>query len=370
MQIVVALIIVLAAAVPALAQGIAPLRDALSKIPHAMLDSPANVQLYFVDMAALRQLGGGEGLSPQAVARVAIGGNIVPFVAIGARGLDYWTELSRVDIKDVRYLATVGVQPSVWGFVSEETAASTIAALDARDFDPVGPLGMLGNEGEDGRVLAPAAPLDPWRGTRQRPSFLAAKGSAIVQVIAPFLLELVLRDGPTMADSAIVDAALGGLEAALGEGELVQAMLVTPALGLRGVNGDVILNNLSPTLQDLVEALESQRAPGTQGIPAYLRGFVADTQAGDQPGVLISLAYADCTTAERAAAQLAVRFAEIIPADLTVHMEQGVHAAADGLCAASLGVKGTSTDGIGNATFKTFIERRRWFEILEIGDEP
>lgn len=363
MRIAAALVISLTASVTALAQGVEPLRDALTNMPGHLLSKPAPVQFSFVDVAALRKLGGGERLHPTVVARAVVVDALPHFVAVRARDFDYWAERSLVDLADVRYVAASSFQPVVWGLAGEEAVESTIAALDAADFDPVGTEGMLGN----GRGSDPAKvePFDPWRYAGRHSSFIAAKGSAIVQAIAPVLVEATLRGEPNMSDSDVVNAALGGIEAALGDGTLIQAMLITPLMGLGGEDREMLLN-WPPTLEEMREKLEAELQPGTQGIPSYLGGFIADAQ-GDTPSVLISVVYPDCTTAERAAAQMADRWADIMREDVRGDIEYAAIQASSGLCAATLNVTGASTDDLSNPTFDAFIRFRHHFEVLQVG---
>lgn len=363
MHIAAAFVIFLTASVAAHAQGVEQVRDALTKMPSPLLNTPSPVQFSFVDVAALRKLGGGEGLHPRIVARAIMVDALPHFVALRARGLHYWAERSLVDLANIRYLAASSLQPVIWGFDSENTAAATIAALDAADFDAVGIEGMLSNGGAPDPVKVEA--FDPWRSAGRHSSFLAAKGDAIVQAIAPRLVEAALRGEPNMAESEVVSAALGGIEAALGDGTLVQAMLITPLVGLGGADTEMLLN-AGADLDAMREKLEAELAPGTEGIPSYLGGFIADAQ-GDQPSVMISLAYPDCATAERASAQMADRLAGIMPEDVRGDMEHATLETSSGLCAATLNVTGTSTDGLGNPTFDAFIKYRQYFVALQIG---
>lgn len=363
MHIAAALIISLTASVAAQAQGVEPLRDALTKMPSHLLNTPSPVQFSFVDVAALRKLGGGEHLHPTLAARAVIGDALPHFVALRARGVGYWAERSLVDLANIHYLAASGLQPIIWGFDSEDTVAATIEALDAVDFDAIGIGGVLSNGGSSDPVEVES--FDPWRSAGRHTSFIAAKDNAIVQAVAPVLVEATLRDEPNMAESNVVNAALGGIEAALGDGTLLQAMLITPLVGLGGADTEILLN-AGANLDTMREKLEAELEPGAEGIHSYLGGFIADAQ-GDQPSVLISLAYPDCATAERAAAQMAGRLAGIMREDVRGALEHATIEAPSGLCAATLNVTGTSTDGLDNATFDAFVKYRQHFVVLQIG---
>lgn len=364
MHIAAALVIFLMASVAAHAQGVGSIRDALTKMPKFLLNTPS-AQFSFVDVAALRKLGGGERIHRTLAARAIVGDALPHFVALRARSVEYWAERSLVDLASIRYLAGSSVQPVIWGFDSEDTATSTIAALDAADFDAIEIEGMLSNRGDVDSDPVEVESFDPWRSAGRHRSFIAAKEDAIVQSIARGLVEAMLRDEPNMAESEVVSAALDGIEAALGDGMLVQALLVNPLMGLGGVDTEMLLNG-RPTLEEMREKLEAELQPGTEGIPSYLGGFIADAQ-GDQPGVLISLTYPDCATADRAAAQMAERLADIMPEDLRGDVAEAAIEASGGLCAATLNVTGTSADGLSNSTFDAFIRHRHYVGVLQIG---
>ncbi len=362
MHISIALAMSLMAGVAAHAQGVEPIRDALTNMPGHLLNKPSAVQFSFVDIAALRALGSGD-IDPTLAERAIIGDALPHFVALRARGGSYWAERSLIALANTRYLAASSLQPVIWGLDSEDTATATIAALDALDFDAIGSEGVLSNVGASHPVDAES--LDPWRYAGRDTSYIAAKGNVIIQAIAPRLVEATLRDEPDMGDSDVVNAALGGIEAALGDGTLVQAMLITPLMGLGGTDREMLLNG-RPTLEEMREKLEAELQPGTEGIPSYLGGFIADAQ-GEQPSVMISLAYPDCAIAERAAAHMADRWANIKRDDVRGDLEYEVIQASSGLCAATLNVTDASTDDLSNPTFDAFIRFRHHFEVLQIG---
>jgi hypothetical protein len=362
MRIVAALVISLAASVAAYAQGVVPIRDALTMMPGQLLDTPSPVQFSFVDVAALRELGGREGIYLTLAARAIVGDALPHFVALRARGVDYWAARSLLDLANSRYFAASGLQPLIWGLDSKDTAIAAIADLDALDFEAVGE-GMLSNGGA--RDPADVESFDPWRSGGRHSSFIAAKGPAIIQAIAPEWVEATLNDEPSMAESDVVKAALGGIEARLGDGTLVQAVMITPLVGLGGVDTEMLLNR-RPTLEETRKKLEAELEPGTEGMPSYLGGFIGDAQ-GEHPGVLISLAYPDCATAERAAAQMADRWTFTMREDLRGDVEHAAVEASSGLCAATLMVTVPTTDNLSNPTFQALIESRQYFEVLQIG---
>ncbi len=131
MRIVAALVISLTASATAHAQGVGPIREALKMVLSQLLDTPSPVQFSFVDVAALRELGGQKGISPTLAERAIVGDALPHFVGLRARGVDYWAERSLLDLANTRYFAASGLQPLIWGLDSKDTATDTIAALDA-----------------------------------------------------------------------------------------------------------------------------------------------------------------------------------------------------------------------------------------------
>ncbi len=370
MRLVAATAMLLMASVPAHAQGIEPLLDSLEKLPETVLSNPAAIQFNFVDVAALHALAGAEGLNATVLTRAMIGGMLQPYNALQVRGPEAWNEKSFVEVGDLRYLAGFGDAPktiTIWGLENEDAAASLISDLDAAEFDAVSPEGVIGNGEPLAMDPTKMDPADPWRSRVGAATFVAAKGNAVIQATVPAPFGVLLEERPSMAGSAVVTAALGGLEAALGDDLLVQAMLITPVFGLGATDLDIELI-IGLDLDVMREKLEAELEAGTQGIPAYLGGFIADAQ-GEQPAVLMSLTYADCATAERAAEQMAERWSDTMPNQAQGDMETASVEAAGGLCAATLKVAGSSDAGLRNPIFQAMFDAylRRDFTVVQIG---
>lgn len=362
--------ILLMASVPVLAQGVEPLRNSLAKLPDTVLNTSAAIQFSFVDMAAFHDLAGAEGLNRTVLARAMVGGMLPPYNTLQTHGPDAWNEKSFVDLKDLRYLAGFGDAPktvTIWGLKDEDAAASLIAALDAADFDPVDPDGVIGN-GEPLAIDPTKMNIaDPWRSRVGAATFAAAKGDAVIQAPVPTPLPVLLGQGPNMAESAVVSAALEGLKETLGDGLLVQAMLISPVFGLGGLDLDALLT-IDLDLDRAREQLEAKLEAGTEGIPAYFGGLIADVQ-GEQPAVLISLGYSDCAIAESAAEQMAQRWTDTMPEAAQGALETAHVETPDSLCAATLKVTGTSAAGSANPIFQAMFDAylRRDFTVVQIG---
>lgn len=370
MRLAAAAALLFTASFPVLAQGLDSLEDAMAKMPETVLSNPAAVQVNFVDVAALHALAGAEGLNPTVLTRAMIGGTLPPYNALQLRGAEAWNEKSFVDLGDLRYFAGFGDAPktiTIWGLENEDAAASLISALDAAEFDAVSPEGVIGNGEPLAMDPTKMDPADPWRSRVGAATFAAAKGNAVIQATVPAPFGVLLEERPSMAESAVVTAALGGLEAALGNDLLVQAMLISPVFGLGAADLDIALI-IGLDLDTMREKLEAELEAGTEGIPVYLGGFIADAQ-GQQPAVLISLTYADCATAERAAEQMAQRWSDTMPGQAQGDMETATFQSPDGLCAATLKVAGTSDAGLRNPIFQALFDAylRRDFTVVQIG---
>src|SRR5690606_17558172 len=140
----------------------------------------------------------------------------------------------KIDIADVRYLAGFGEPPmtvTVWGLADAGAAGALIEALDADDFDPVSDSGVIGNGAPMAPDLQRRDPINPWRTVVGAATFAAAKGNGIIHSTNPEAVTNLLTDGPSLADNQIVETALGGIEAAMADGVVVQAMLISPSFG-------------------------------------------------------------------------------------------------------------------------------------------
>lgn len=375
MRLTAAAAMLLTASVPALAQGLDPLQDALIKMPEMILSNPAPTQFHFVDMTALQTLAARESteLNVALLTRAAVGGTLPPFNALQMGGPGAWNEKSAVDVKDVRYFAGFGDVPntiSIWGLGGDDAAANLIAALDAGEFDAAGAEGIIGNGKPMAMNPSKMDPADPWRSRVGAATFAAAKGNAIIQAPVPEALPVLLADAPSAGENAVVSAALAGLETALGDDLLVQAMLISPAFGLGSIDPAALLAP-GADFDTIRQKLEADLKAGTAGIPPYFGGFVADAQ-GEQPAVLIALTYADCETAGVAAEQMEQRWRDTMPGTAQGDMETTSLKGADSLCAATLKVVGQNDSSLSNPIFQGFFDAylRRDFTALQIGDVP
>lgn len=362
----------LTTASPVFAQGVEPLRDALSKMPEMVLTNPAPTQFNFVDMATLHTLGDGRTLGVKVLLRAVVGGGLPAFNALNVSGPDAWSERAKIDIKDVSYLAGFGEPPmtvTIWGLADEAAAGALIEALEADDFDPM-ENGIIGNGTPMTPNLQRRDPINPWRTVVGAATFAAAKGNGIIHATSPDAVANLLGDGPTAADNQIVDVALDGLAAAMGDDLLVQAMVISPAFGLGAIDPSIMLTP-GADMDALREELEAEMEAGSKGIPPYFGGVIADVD-GDKSGALVALTYPDCDVAGSAAEQMAQRWAELMPEAAQGDVTTSAVAGADGLCAATLKVVNDAGEGADNVVFRNLFDAylRRSFTVLQIGEGP
>lgn len=370
MRPVVAAAMVLAACIPAAAHDIAGLRDSLSKMPEMILSNPAQVQFHYVDLSALHALADDEELDAAVLTRAVVGGMLPTYNALLTRGPEAWQEKSFVDMREIRYLAGFGDAPNtitIWGLEDDGAAAGLIAALDAADFEPAGTDGVVGNGVPMAMDPTKMDPADPWRSRVGAATFAAAKGDAVIQAPTPEPFRLLLGDAANAADNAVVSTALAGLEAALGDGLLVQAMLISPSFGLDGID-PALLMTPGADFDALRQKLEAELDAAAMGVPPYFGGLIADMQ-GEHPSVAISLTYSDCDTAEIAARQMEQRWRETMPDTAQGALKAASVDATNELCAATLTVAGNHEDGVTNPIFQAFFDAymRRNFTVLQIG---
>lgn len=370
MRLAAAAAIALTATGPCFANGPALLEHALRQLPEVSLEKPSLVQFYFVNIEALHALAEPEGrLNASALLRPVLGGMIPAFRALQISGPNAWNEKALIDIADVRYMLGIGEPPIVltlWGLQSEAAATDLIAALDAGDFEPVGQDGMIGNGEQHVPNLQRRDSANPWRTEVGAATFAVAKGDAVMQSTSSEALSQALVQSGA-ADNPIMDVALTGLEAIMGDDLLVQAMVISPLFGLRGIDPSGLLTP-GADFETMKQTMEERIAAGAMGIPPYFGGVIADVE-GDQPAVAISLTYGECQTAETAAGLIAQRWTDTMPPDSQGDLAAVSVAASDGLCAATLMVSNTPAGALlFPKVFDGYV--RQNFSVLNIGEAP
>ncbi|MDR7126351.1 hypothetical protein [Pseudotabrizicola sp. 4114] len=361
-----------------MAQTLDPLTDALGQLPDTVLSNPVSQQAYFVDIAAVARLAAEQNgdITPRHFMRAPVGAMLPPAAALYSGDTDNWHERAGVDLQDVRYFVGYGEPPNtvtVWGLADDDTATDLVTTLTNGDFKPVGEEGIIGNGEPRIADLTLADRGMPWRSPVGAPTFAGAKGNVLIQASTPDTLPGMLGDfGDSGLDRhPMVQALTAGLEVAVGDQTIVQAVLISPAFGFASIDPSAIMPGGGRDIDAIRNHLKAQITSGSAGIPPFLGGLIADAHA-DHPAVAISLAYPDCETADLAATLIEERWATSMPdvAQGTTSTATSEHP--DGYCAAVLTVTGDGTDKSLNPLFSTFFDMnaRREFTVLQVGETP
>lgn len=353
-------------ATQSLAEGAAPLREALGGLPEMVLSNPAPEQAFFVNIAAL------DTLTPGQLNRAMLGAFLRPFEAALSTDAESWQEKSGMPLKDIRYFAGFGQAPYevvLWGLQDEAAAQGLVTALGDRGFTPAKLPGVVGNGEPLADDLAMADPGDPWRSRVGAARFAAAKGDVVISATTPAAMPMLRADGPSAADNPVIGAALDGLSQAVGDGVVVQAMVVSPVMGLVTLDPVDLLLPQAGNLAQVRERLAERVEAGRTGIPPWFGGILADAQL-DGPAAILSLSYADCETAETAAQLMETRWQTLMPEPAQGVLTSGTHATNGGLCAATLTVASPGTDAASNPAFDVMLRMhmQRAFAVLNIGE--
>lgn len=364
------------AAAPGLA-GTETLREALGQLPEVILANPAGELAYFLDMEELLALPQPEDGTPQIARGMEMAGGLPPMQALATAGPGPWEEKAGIGLESLRYLAGFGASPhgiSIWG-LEEETSAALPGILTERGFAPAAgdvPDGALANGEPMQTDLTMADAADPWRGRMGQASLVALRDTVLIQSPTPEGLAAVAQPEPpaSAADHAIVRTILDGIDAAA-EGPIVQAMLISPAFGLPQIDPAVLLQAGRDGIDRVRAVMEAQVAAGSEGIPVYLGGLIADIQTGQHPALVIALAYPDCDIAEAAGAALVQRWQQHPGDALPAETRWQAVPATEGFCAATVTImsqtEGASLNPIAARLLAAY--RSRDFNLLQIGSE-
>ena len=351
---------------PAFGQSTTALAEALNALPQFMLENPAIVQASFVDMTVLGQLLADPDAPPgEVLMRTGAGQGLYPLDAF-QYGPEEWEQKSQIPIGDVRFFAGLGEGPNmiaVWGLENEDSAQGLVSDLAAhREFVPVAGGEILGNGEPNATDLAGRNVYDPWTGNAGQASFVLAQASHVLQATTPQGVTTLMGEGPGLADSAIVATALAGIDAAVGGGQIVQAMLVSPALGLQPADFNQLLGT-EGDLDDMIAELQT----GQSGIPPYFGGLMVDAQL-DAPAAIFSLTFGDCDTANTALKQIETRWADTLGEHAPGPVSGQVVEGSDGLCAAAFTVV-DETEKPFNAAFSAAFRAmmQRQLDVFQIG---
>ena len=294
-----------------------------------------------------------------------------PTDSLSMGGVEQWNPKAHVQFQDTRYFAGLRqgmVTATVWGLQNTESANNLIKALSNNGFSSAGGNGVLGNGKKLEMNPARDDPSNPWLGPVGAATFVAAKNDTVIQASVPAIMPIFLSDSPRLSQAPVAKTALAGIKQAVGDHTVVHALLISPALGLSGVDPAQILNGKKVDLDALTDKLNELAKSTADGIPAYSGGIIADVQL-DKPGMVVSLTYSNCYIATSAAQALSERWKKLMPDTAQGSMTTNTVADSDGRCAATLTVVGNARNDAKNPIFDAWYQQMMQsnFALLRIG---
>ncbi|MGE8680164.1 MAG: hypothetical protein ACN6PE_16230 [Achromobacter marplatensis] len=349
------------------------LQQALKQIPQAVLTAPDAMQIFFVDTQAWQGLEKA-GPSADGMRRLAMAQWISPLQSIGY-GLDQWSANAKIPFDELSYFAAFGQAPgniTYWGMKDGKSVGKLVNGLKQADFSAVdGDVpGVLANGEAQKMDLKKANPRDPWRGSMGKASFVLPLDTALVQAPAATGMKILAKPTPSVLDSEVVAASVAGLKEAVASdrGHIVQAAVISPVLGLEGVDPAKVLPANPADVETAKRNLEAAAASSARGIPPYFSGILADAQINNVPAVVISLAYADCASAKQAVDGIGAAWKESMAGAVEAKVS-GRTVQAGNLCAAVVSMVAPKAENAGNPILSQVMNRymQRDFRVLQIG---
>ena len=349
------------------------LQQAFKQVPQLVLTAPEAMQFVFLDVQAWRGL---EKAGPTAdgMRRLSIAQAINPLQSIGY-GLDKWSDSAKVPFDELSYFAGFGQAPgnvTYWGLKDKESAAKLMDRLKQADFKTVNGdvAGLMANGEANKPDMTKATGQDPWRGTMGMPTFVLPLDAALVQASSPTGMKTLAQPTPSVADSEMVAASVAGLRQAVpsGGGQIVQAAIVSPVIGLQGVDPAKVLTSSPGDMEAAKQKLQALAESSGRGIPPYFGGIIADVQIKNVPGVVISLSYAGCSTAKQAVDGIGAAWTQSMASAVQAEVS-GRTVQAGKLCAAVVSMIAPKAENAGNPILAQIMNRymRRDLTVLQIG---
>lgn len=367
----------LAAAPAAFAEAASsPLRDGFANLPEIVFEQKFPLLAYVVDPEALGRSGEAEKPQENARLRSLWHDDLRLMQAWIVSDAQSWKDKTGLEPGEFRFVAGFGQAPgqiAVMGLPEAADVEALLGRLDAGEFDPVE--GVEGAEGAliNGEPMAFAFDRrsldDPWRGQIGQAVAVAGKDAALIYSPTPEPISFMLGFDRSLAENPISATALTGAEAAAAaaQGELLQAMLFSPALGLEGYDPSALM--FSPNRGDpaaLRAEIQAAMEAARFGLPPYFGGVFADAQIDGRPALVISLAYPDCETAAAAAEEAAQRWRAEFP-EPAAEVSASHHEGAEGLCAAVVaGIGDPADQSLARAAYGKIMNRA--FPLLRIGE--
>ncbi|WP_149766767.1 hypothetical protein [Paracoccus thiocyanatus] len=289
----------------------ANLRAALSVLPDTVFSAASPDVARYLDLSALAARHGGV-LGPEALTRATLGGGIRPIEAMALATPQDFAAKAGIDSAALSFVAGLGRLPaavSIWGFADDDAAAAAYSGLSAQGFSRLGLLpGMLANGEPNVTDIGARDPANPWRGQLGQASVVARSGPTLLQAGDRAALAPVKGASAPALETPAGQTLLAALEAQ--QGAVLQAAFLGPYHGLGGIDPAILVGK---TPDEAREALERAAAKANGGLPPWQGAALADLEATDGPALILALAYADCPTAQAAAARAAALWQTMDP---------------------------------------------------------
>jgi len=289
----------------------ANLRAALSVLPDTVFSAASPDVARYIALGALAAQHGGT-MERETLARVILGGGIRPLEALAVTTAEDFAAKAGIGRTALSFVAGLGQPPaavSIWGFADIDAATAAYSGLSAQGFSRVTPLSeTLANGKPDVADIGARDPANPWRGPLGQASVVAQSGPALLQAGNRAALAPVTDAVAPALETPAGQILLAALEAQ--EDAVLQAAFLGPYHGLGGIDPAILVGK---TPDEARAALESATAAANGGVPPWQGAALADLEATDGPALILALAYADCPTAEAAAAQAAALWQTMDP---------------------------------------------------------
>jgi hypothetical protein len=116
---------------------------------------------------------------------------------------------------------------------------------------------------------------------------------------------LAVPQGDGFTADPTVRAALADAEAQVGDRQVARALFFSPLLVMRADDPSLVLDPTLPLgttwAQEIEKRMAQAKVDRAPGVPPFLRGLMLDVAQPGRAGLLISLAYPECGSAQAAA---------------------------------------------------------------------
>lgn len=348
------------------------LEQALGQLPDKVFSNSDPMPILFLNVQGWRELDDGAP-TPESMRRLALAQAIRAIQPIGY-GLESWAAKSGISFDELQYFISFGQQPSAvtyWGLDSQQSTEQFLVRLGHVGFTKVdGSASPLVANGEARKIdITKVDAASPWRGTMGEASFVMPRETSLVQASSPDVLVELGQKSVSTLDSDVISTSLKGLkEAENADGTIIQAGVISPLFGLEAADPWQVLSASTQDLDGARRKLKQLADQNGEGLSPYFGGIIADVQIQQRPGVVISLAYGDCSTAERAVDDLDKAWRKTMStADSNEIKGRTVQAGA--LCAATITILSKTSNDTSNPIFAQLMDKylRRDFSVLKIG---